>query len=94
MPGPTGHQRVSKDGSGTSGRGASSRKDHRLQRRSVDFVSESITGDELDRIIAEEERPVVVNFGAEWNGPCKMLDPIFREIAAEQPSNALGWGTC
>ena len=33
--------------------------------------------------ISTNDVPVVVDFGAEWCGPCKVLDPILEEIAVE-----------
>ena len=35
--------------------------------------------------IRTSEKPVLLDFYADWCGPCRMVSPIVEEIAAENP---------
>lgn len=43
-----------------------------------------LTDATFDETIGGANEPVLVDFWAEWCGPCKMIAPILDEIASEQ----------
>jgi thioredoxin len=43
-----------------------------------------LTEQTFDEEVKGSSEPVLVDFWAEWCGPCKMIAPILEEIATEQ----------
>ena len=43
----------------------------------------TLTAGTFDEVVSSSEKPILVDFWAEWCGPCKMIGPIVQEIASE-----------
>ena len=44
---------------------------------------QDVNGNTLKKLITNSELPVVVDFWADWCGPCKMFAPIFKSVAQQ-----------
>lgn len=43
----------------------------------------TVTKDNFHEVVAQEAKPVLVDFWATWCGPCRMVSPIVDELSEE-----------
>lgn len=51
---------------------------------SEEDIKLALTADDFDEKVLQADKPVLVDYYANWCGPCRMMAPILKEIAAEQ----------
>jgi thioredoxin 1 len=48
-----------------------------------------ITDANFEELVLNSDKPVVLDFWAEWCGPCRMVGPIIEEMSAEYNGKAV-----
>jgi len=48
-----------------------------------------LTDQNFDEVVLHSDKPVIVDFWAEWCGPCRMVGPIVEEIGNDYTDKAV-----
>lgn len=63
---------------------------HQTKERKVMIMSILIVNKNNFDSVKNSDKPVLLDFYADWCGPCRMVSPIVEEIAKENPQYLIG----
>ena len=61
----------------------------RFWRKKEKYQITQITDENFNELVQKTDLPVLLDFYADWCGPCKVLGPIIEELAQEYEGKAL-----
>ncbi|MRR24363.1 redoxin domain-containing protein, partial [bacterium] len=52
-------------------------------------MAQHVNDSNFDEIVLKSDKPVIVDFWAEWCGPCRMIAPYIEQIAEAYKDKAV-----
>jgi thioredoxin 1 len=52
-------------------------------------MSKEITSDNFNEIVLQSKQPAIVDFWAQWCGPCKIVGPVIDELHRDYENKAI-----
>lgn len=62
---------------------AETKRDRRIRRRKVRVMEYRFTNENFEEEVVKSDVPVLVDFYADWCGPCKMMGPVVEKLAED-----------